>query len=298
MIARGLSTFAAKPGTPTEGPGFMQVRQGFDAYAAAGFGPGAPEFEAMRARYDAEIRDVDGAIATLLEAFDEAGLTEHTIFLITADHGEEFMEHGFIDHSWTLYTEVLHVPLIVYAPGRVAPGVVEAPASLVDVYPTALALLGLPAQTGLDGQSLRQPGEGAITLGGRSGPVYAHMLLQERSVLHAVIDWPWNYIAAMRWVPVARRPEVAAARMSFSRALERNDIEPVPLWGAPVREELYHLEKDWAQQHDRLAAEPDTVARLRAALDALMRGVEADPSAPSQPLSPEEQEALDALGYL
>ena len=115
------SVEALFPGENTSGSGFLEVRQSLPDLKREGFAPGHPDFEAMVRRYDAEIRDVDDAIADLIDTLTQAGYADHTTFVITSDHGEEFLEHGFVDHSWTLFREVTHVPLIVWGPGTRRP---------------------------------------------------------------------------------------------------------------------------------------------------------------------------------
>lgn len=72
---------------------------------------------AVRALYEGEVRDVDRDIKRILEALDEEGFSDNTIIAITADHGEEFGEHGWVGHTVSLYDESLRVPLIIVGPG-------------------------------------------------------------------------------------------------------------------------------------------------------------------------------------
>ncbi len=101
-------------------------------------------------RYDQNIRYVNDELSAFLE-----GLPSDAIVILFADHGEEFFDHGDFEHGHTLYDELLRVPLIVKAPG-LAPRRVADTASLLDVAPTILDLLGLPADTlgASDGVSL------------------------------------------------------------------------------------------------------------------------------------------------
>jgi arylsulfatase A-like enzyme len=108
--------------------------------------------------YDGEIRQVDSGIAALLRLLGKAGFADNTLLVVTADHGEEFEEHGRMGHGNTLYEEVIRVPLIFHLPGRIAAGARLGEASLMDVFPTVLDLLALPDETGeraalLDGAS-------------------------------------------------------------------------------------------------------------------------------------------------
>ncbi len=98
-------------------------------------------------RYDQNLRYVDDQVARLLaEVGDDATV------VVFADHGEEFFDHGDLEHGHTLYDELLRIPLIVKAPG-LAPRRVPTPVSLLDLTPTVLDLLGMPDRE-LAGRSL------------------------------------------------------------------------------------------------------------------------------------------------
>ena len=112
-----------------------------------------PAFHDLRV-YDQLLREADDLVGELHATVRELGLAGDTIFVITSDHGEAFFEHGDHGHGYSLYEEVVRVPLVVWAPGRVAPGVIDHPVGLVDVTPTLLDLLELPLPDGLDGHSI------------------------------------------------------------------------------------------------------------------------------------------------
>jgi arylsulfatase A-like enzyme len=105
--------------------------------------------------YDAGIRHMDDAtLAPLLDLLERLGLASDTLVVFTSDHGEAFGEHGRFLHD-DLHAGTLHVPLILRFPGRLPPGRrVRAPARLLDVMPTILALLGVPAAPAAEGRSL------------------------------------------------------------------------------------------------------------------------------------------------
>ena len=112
-------------------------------------------------RYDAEIALVDREIGRLVAALSI--LEGPTIFVLTADHGEEFREHGGTYHGSSLYEEQIRVPLVFGVPG-IKPRTVRTPAQLVDVAPTVLALLGVNVPPSMRGRSL------VPDLLGRPGP--------------------------------------------------------------------------------------------------------------------------------
>ncbi|MCC6408919.1 MAG: sulfatase [Planctomycetes bacterium] len=106
------------------------------------------------ALYDAEIAYVDAEIGRLLERSGALDPTRRTIVVLTSDHGEEFLDHGAWEHGHSVYQELVHVPLLVAAPGRLAPGVVRSPARHVDVAPTLCELADLAPPPTFRGTSL------------------------------------------------------------------------------------------------------------------------------------------------
>ncbi len=118
--------------------------------------------------YDAGIRKMDDDLALFLRRFREAGLDRDANLVVTSDHGEEFMEHGGLQHGSRLYDEQLHVPLLVRLPSAAGAGRRGEVVRLLDVVPTLLELLGLPAPEHLQGQPL--PG---LSAGSERRPVYA-----------------------------------------------------------------------------------------------------------------------------
>ena len=105
--------------------------------------------------YDAGIRNMDETtVAHLLDLLDGLGLASDTLVVFTADHGEAFGEHGRFLHD-DLHAGTLHVPLILRFPGRLPAGRhVRARARLLDVMPTILDVLGIPAPAAAEGRSL------------------------------------------------------------------------------------------------------------------------------------------------
>jgi len=104
--------------------------------------------------YDRETRHVDHQVGRLLDALRRLKLDRRSIVIITSDHGEEFGEHGSRGHGRSLHREVLHIPLVVWAPGLIPHARLALPASLLDIAPTVLALTGLVPDPTHRGQSL------------------------------------------------------------------------------------------------------------------------------------------------
>jgi len=104
--------------------------------------------------YDGAINYLDIQVDTLLQALAARGDLSNTIVVVTSDHGELFGEHGVIAHGNNLYLPVLHVPLLLIAPGRAPEGLrVQRLAALRDLPATLLEMAGV-ANPGLPGHSL------------------------------------------------------------------------------------------------------------------------------------------------
>jgi arylsulfatase A-like enzyme len=119
------------------------------------------EVARLEALYDAEVADLDARLARLFDGLRRRGLLDHAIVVFTADHGEEFREHGGLQHGNTLYQESVRIPLIVVGPGVPAGRVVTDRVSLLDIAPTILDLAGLPPEPRFEGQSLTSHFAGA-----------------------------------------------------------------------------------------------------------------------------------------
>ena len=111
-----------------------------------------------RAVYDEKIQRMDKQFGQFLAALDRLGLTERTLFVLTSDHGTEFYEHRRFDHGFTLYNELIHVPLVIKLPGQTSGKLIMDRISSIDVMPTILDVLNLKvpaeAQKQLRGTSL------------------------------------------------------------------------------------------------------------------------------------------------
>lgn len=104
-------------------------------------------------RYDERIRLVDDLLGRFFDFLESRSAFADTVLVITSDHGEAFLEHGKVGHSHSLYSELLHIPLAIRAPG-IAGREIGSVTSNVDLLPTLLDLAGLPIPQGLDGESL------------------------------------------------------------------------------------------------------------------------------------------------
>ena len=273
------------PTTPAPLSLYEEAIPGLAALRAEGFGPGDPRFEDLIARYDAEIRDVDAALRALFEGLEARGLAERTVVVVTADHGEEFLEHDYLEHGWTLYDEVLRVPLLLWAPGRLAPARVAEPVSQIDLLPTLATLLGLSLDAdSVDGVSWLEASGDGFRVSPPSRPQVAELLLGRRSMLRSVVLDGWKYIAVHHEVAPEDRSDHDAS-----------NAKP-PAWSpTPVREQLFDLTRDPGERRDLVADHPERAAALATHLPALRVAPSSNPEAG---LDDAERERLRQLGYL
>jgi len=116
--------------------------------------------EHLRELYRGEIEYLDVQFGDLLDRLEAEGIYDDTVIVLTADHGEEFADHGGYWHGLTLYEEQIHVPLVVKwarNSGGPAKGADSGIARLIDVGPTLLGTAGLDVPEGMQGIDLREP---------------------------------------------------------------------------------------------------------------------------------------------
>ena len=221
--------------------------------------------------YDGEIAFVDALVGQLLAALAEKGLERDTLVILTADHGEDLHEHNaYFFHSPSIYGSSMRVPLILALPGTLGEGTVtDHPASLVDVAPTALGLLGIAPPPPFQGENL---------LPGRKLP--------ERAVRPLVFGETNGQIFSVR------SPE-----WRFVYNPER--LNPAAPGGPyPIAEaELYDQRADPRELRNRAAERPDLVRAFTGEILAWksrsLRG-----GRPAEGPDPEALEEIRALGYL
>ncbi len=228
---------------------------------------GTPEISA----YDSEIRHVDEHIRML---FEMLGWSEDSIVVVTADHGEEFGDHGDFRHGNNLYNETLQVPLLVYpasAFGRES-GRVSEPVSLIDLLPTLREISGVRPAGHEEGRSLL----GVLRGESRS--------LADRKELFAYLQ---------RTRLDSRKGEELVVRAVIAGS--QKYILTIP--GA--REELYDVVDDPHETKDLLLGHPDRGAELRMRFEAFEQASHRLPRVSKQIQLDESQlEKLRSLGYV
>jgi arylsulfatase A-like enzyme len=221
-------------------------------------------------QYDGEILYTDGEMGRLLDRLEALGVLKNAIVVVTADHGEEFYEHGRNSHGRSTYEEVLHVPFVIHWPGKIAAGkAYDATAGLIDVMPTLLDLVGLETPKAAQGVSFA------------------------------------GSLAASAAPPADRRIFAQVSQDTFAMEMVREGNEKLvrhtrgPLAG---RHELYDLERDPQERQDRAARAANRVAALGQHLDALhaisVHAAAQVPAARLKKLDPTTEKALRSLGYI
>jgi len=120
-------------------------------------GVSAAHVRRVRAAYEAEVAYVDHELGRFLAALEERGDLARTTVLVTADHGEEFWEHGAFEHGHSLYDELVRVPLLFVPPpgsASASAGVESLPVRTLDLAPTLCELFGVAPGARFEGASL------------------------------------------------------------------------------------------------------------------------------------------------
>jgi arylsulfatase A-like enzyme/tetratricopeptide (TPR) repeat protein len=140
------------PQSPAPGPWFAWVHL-FDPHAPY---EAPAEYRAGRAPYDAEVAYTDAMLGRLLDRLNAAHALDHTLIVVTADHGESLGEHGEATHGLFAYDATLAVPLILSGT-PLARATSDVPVGHADILPTVADLVGVAAPPDLDGRSLVHP---------------------------------------------------------------------------------------------------------------------------------------------
>lgn len=229
------------------------------AFNEEGADPPSPDDVAkLLALYDAEIEYWDSQFRRLIEYLETSGLDEDTIVVLTADHGEAFWEHELFEHRGVFQENIL-VPMIFRIPGM-APRVVEPWVQVIDIGPTVVDLVG--------------------------------------------IDAGLNWVGRSHAGSIRSNQPVSGGAVSSEWAGERTLIAPDGLkvllgHGAP---RLYDLGADPGEIENLAEIRPKDLRRLkrmlRARIDEAKELRARFTPAEQIELSPEQIEALIALGYL
>ncbi len=224
------------------------------------------DIERAEALYDGEVAYTDAEIGVLLAGLGERGLDASTLVVLTADHGEEFLDHGGYEHGHALYDELIAVPLIVRQTSRIAPIAIPLSVGHMDVAPTLCALLGIEPSPRFRGRDLSPLLRGATL---------------EPSTLVAYGNFWGQPLGSLR-------------------AGDFKLIHTPPHDGVSDRLELYRWAHDADEEHDLATAERARTDDFKLALDTELARAEQRRREPplNAPVSAEELERLRGLGYI
>ncbi|HNP23953.1 MAG TPA: MopE-related protein [Panacibacter sp.] len=103
--------------------------------------------------YYGEVSTMDRNLGILLDEMDKDHLWDNTVVVVVSDHGQQLGEHNGLWLKNTLFEESIHIPFIIYAPGKPA-GICDKFVEIVDVYPTITELCKVPTPVDVEGSSL------------------------------------------------------------------------------------------------------------------------------------------------
>ncbi len=212
----------------------------------------------LQARYDTTLGYLDAQVGRLLAAV--AG-RDDVLVVAVGDHGEDLLDHGFVNHRHGLHESCIRVPLIVAGPGF-APGRHAAPVGTRDVYATLLAAAGVTRAPTIDAVPLQRRVAGLAA----DEAVFSEGVAGELAVREG------------RWKRIRH-------------GVDRADPESIGTFGA-----LYDLEVDPDERTEVAALHPEAAAALDAALLRWRRGI-VPGRAPAEPIPPWAREELRARGY-
>jgi len=236
------------------------------------------ELAVMEATYDACIAELDGLLRELMGELERRGELEDTIVVITADHGEHLGEHHLLDHQFSVYDELLRVPLVLRFPAAIAPGRDASPVMNFDVHPTLFELADLPLPQGSGGRAMS-----LLTPAGEAARA-------------RLAEYVAHFPAPIKLV---RRSHPDFDGAPYERALRAYVETPWKLiWSSDGRHELYDVVADPQELVDRAADEPELLARMLGDLEALLARSTRFVSSGERPrVGRQARERLDAVGY-
>jgi len=234
--------------------------------------------------YDATVEAADAAVGSLLEELRRRGRLERTVVVVTSDHGEEMLEHGRVGHGFTLYEEVIRVPLIVSVPWRTERHDVREVVRLIDLAPTLLELADIRPPKTFEGRSFA-----------------------------AVLARPdlWTRLRERVWPPPMPTPDAGALSELLSAASGKHprrgqhlmslveDRSKVIVAEGEGPHDFYDLAADPTEKGTGPELDAATRAQLDRALSASIQRAARNPSKPvERTLDPETRRQLEMLGYL
>ncbi len=184
-----------------------------------------------------------------------------TAIVLTSDHGEEFLEHGSVLHSRTLYKEQLQVPMIIVGPNLPRSRVIEGSSHAIDIAPTMLSLAGLEAPAHLPGIDLSDVWKGRI-----EWPIDRALFAETDEWVGQVPGGTRRAIVRGRWKLLLDRP--SGATELYDLETDPGERDNVSLEEPAIRDRLMVELEDFMAKKRRSEAELEidekTAGELRA----------------------------------
>lgn len=160
-----LNRKTAKQNAELFNPGYDGILDGVNLDYHSEYPRRRQDIDRIRALYDGEVLDADRELGIFIDCLKKLGLWENSVIILLSDHGEGFdPELNRLWHGDRLSDDLLRVPLIIVHPGILPAGkVVTSQVALLDIMPTILNFLDIPAPEGVEGRSLKPilAGEGS-----------------------------------------------------------------------------------------------------------------------------------------
>lgn len=249
LVLRAASNWL---GSHKDQPVFLFIHL-FDVHSPYRLKPSSGSFEPETAGYDVELAYVDQLLGRFRQSLEASGWWRRSLVILLADHGESLGDHGESSHGYFIYESTLHVPLIIHWPetGPRPPERVSQPAGLIDVAPTVLDSLHIPAPPSFRGVSLLKRAQEVF-----SESVYARDSFRW-AALRSLRRGNWKYIDA---------PRAELFDLATDPKEQTNLIRAHPGEAAALRSEVQRL----MMRHARAPAPPrDTSTATKKALESL-----------------------------
>jgi len=220
----------------------------------------------LRNRYDRSLRYTDDTLRDLFSELRAAGFLDNALVVICSDHGEEFGDHGRLQHSDTLFDELVHIPLFVAAPDIKGGRVSRRMASTIDITPTILTYCNIDVPVEFEGSDLLSGDETAD----------AKVFFQRGNFAYGLRTRRWKFV-------IGPQP--------------RSILPPHPV-------SLYDLEADPGEQHNLAAEMPGNVQLFRREVEHWKKRLQTERAArrpahaPQRPASAAQLKRLKSLGYI
>ncbi len=236
------------------------------------------ELQIMALTYDACIAELDSLFKDLIQTLDSKGYLDNTIVVLTGDHGEHLGEHHMLDHQFSLYQGLVHVPLVLYFPHRIKPGRVEDPVQNYDIFPTLLELADLQPPKGLDSKavSLLHTSPNRVRL----------------SEYPSDMDGPLLQVKKLNpsWDPTPFQRRLKALYQDHYKFI----------LGSDGKKELYNLQEDPDEKVNLAKKDPAELEKMMSSMGVFVKSLNLFhyDSSINPELSQEQKEMLAGLGYV